>query len=333
MKNNPLITVIIPTYNRSDKIGAAINSVLNQTYQSIQLIVVDDGSEDDTKTLMKQFPAVEFIIQKHAGQAAARNNGLRRAKGVFIASLDSDDVWQPNFLQHCVEKIERDDLDFVFTNWIQQSHNNTTRNYLKTYPLLAPYVKKERQGWIDLDSANLKAIYLKGCPSPSSSALVRKSSLVSGWNEMIQIGDDWCLFLDMILNKECKAAISMDQLWTKNVNDLNIYDGRAWNEITELLYVRDVKRLIVRYKNILNEDEIKELQALHLRGMLSLAIYHLFKKGNIRLSSSLVKRSFSLNAYQSIKMFPEILKVFMDRQFTALEFPFLRTNLNTHNKI
>lgn len=87
MKNKPLVSVIIPTYNRAGKLPVAINSLLNQTYLNVQPIIVDDGSEDNTAELIKKYPQIEYVLQEHAGQAAARNNGLRHAKGTIIASF------------------------------------------------------------------------------------------------------------------------------------------------------------------------------------------------------------------------------------------------------
>ena len=77
----PLVSVIIPTYNRASIVGKAIDSVLNQTYTNIQLIVIDDGSDDDTVTFIKNYPQVEYVLQEHNGQGRARNNGLKHAKG------------------------------------------------------------------------------------------------------------------------------------------------------------------------------------------------------------------------------------------------------------
>src|SRR5690606_5171341 len=102
MTIEPLVSVIIPTYNRAERVGDAIKSALNQTYKNVQIVVVDDGSADGTSDyIISHFPQVDFIQQQHAGQAAARNNGLRNAKGDIIANLDSDDIWEPDFLFFC----------------------------------------------------------------------------------------------------------------------------------------------------------------------------------------------------------------------------------------
>src|SRR5882724_11828327 len=117
MTNGALVSIIMPTYNRVDKIATAIESVLKQTYCNFQLIISDDGSTDGTGDfILKSYPQVDYIFSNHAGQAAARNKGLSLAKATIIASLDSDDKWGPEFLETCVTKLEADNLDFVFTN-------------------------------------------------------------------------------------------------------------------------------------------------------------------------------------------------------------------------
>ena len=90
-----LVSVVIPTYNRAQIIGRAIESVLAQTYNRVEVVVVDDGSADGTREIVDSYgPGVTYVRQTNAGVSAARNCGLRQARGEFIAFLDSDDVWQ-----------------------------------------------------------------------------------------------------------------------------------------------------------------------------------------------------------------------------------------------
>ena len=91
-----LVSVLIPTYNRAYIICSAIDSVLAQTYKNIEVVVVDDGSTDNTRELLARYgDAVRYIYQPNAGLAAARNTGLAAARGEFIALQDSDDLWLP----------------------------------------------------------------------------------------------------------------------------------------------------------------------------------------------------------------------------------------------
>ena len=91
---NPLVSVIIPTFNRSALLAAAIDSVRAQTYAPIEIIVVDDGCTDDTsKVLRRSGPGIRAVRQDNAGPAAARNRGLAHARGEIIMFLDSDVVY------------------------------------------------------------------------------------------------------------------------------------------------------------------------------------------------------------------------------------------------
>ncbi len=97
----PQISVIIPTHNREKFIGAAIQSVFNQTWKDFEIIVVDDGSVDNTKDLIHSYHSekIAYINLKQGGPGWARNNGIGRAKGDVVAFLDSDDIWEPNKLE------------------------------------------------------------------------------------------------------------------------------------------------------------------------------------------------------------------------------------------
>jgi len=105
MKND-FITVVIPTYNRATFLKDAIDSVLAQTFLDFELIVVDDGSTDDTPKLLSSYNnKVRVITQTNQGPSAARNRGIEAAKGKWIAFLDSDDVWKPDKLKKQVRFI------------------------------------------------------------------------------------------------------------------------------------------------------------------------------------------------------------------------------------
>ena len=102
MQPKPLISVIIPTYNRAAYLGRALNSVLAQSYENIEVIVIDDASVDDTGSAVKEIPDARLTYIRHdtnKGGAEARNTGIRAAKGEYIAFQDSDDEWVPDKLE------------------------------------------------------------------------------------------------------------------------------------------------------------------------------------------------------------------------------------------
>jgi len=94
------VTVVIPAYNRAEWLPISVGSVLAQTVQPLEVLIVDDGSTDNTAEVCAGFPApVRYIRQPNAGVSAARNRGMREARGDFIALLDSDDLWEPAKLE------------------------------------------------------------------------------------------------------------------------------------------------------------------------------------------------------------------------------------------
>lgn len=102
-----LISVIIPTYNRAHCIESCLQSVLDQTYENFEVILVDDGSTDNTyEVVQPYFDRIRYIHQPNRGIAVARNKGIEAAKGDWIALQDSDDIWHPGNLQHCVDGVE-----------------------------------------------------------------------------------------------------------------------------------------------------------------------------------------------------------------------------------
>ncbi len=120
MASSPFFSVITPTYNRSKYIVKAIESVLAQTFQEFELIIVDDGSEDDTESLVVPFintdSRVQYIKQENKGRSTARNVGIEAAKGEYICFLDSDDIWLPKHLQLIFDGTEKvSEPSFIFT--------------------------------------------------------------------------------------------------------------------------------------------------------------------------------------------------------------------------
>jgi glycosyltransferase involved in cell wall biosynthesis len=302
-----LVTIIIPTYNRATKISDAIQSALNQTYQHTQIIVIDDGSTDNTVEVLKKYPKIEYYYKENGGQASARNLGLKNAKGSIIASLDSDDIWYPDFLTKCVEKLESEQLDFVFANWDQETREGNNWDFLINDPFLKPYFEKKIGHWVNLEYSETRDLYIKACPSPSSSVVMRKSSIISGWDEKIKIGDDWCMYLDMILSKECHIAFTLEKLWHKRVDDINIYDGRKWSEVLEFLYVADLKRKMARFNHLLTKIELKLLQERYMASLVELSKHNLVRRFKVFTSFNLLGESLAMNIPFTLKTIPSVL--------------------------
>jgi glycosyltransferase involved in cell wall biosynthesis len=234
-----LVSVIIPTYNRADYVVEALRSAKAQTHPLKQIIVVDDGSCDDTARRVAEVGGVEYYYQANSGQGAARNRGLRLARGEYVASLDSDDLWDEDFLARSVECLEAHRLDFAFTNWTKvrggQSHPSEWLRDGKW----RMYQKRRQGEWSLLAPAEVRELFLKMCPAPSSSLLIRRDSIASGWGEHMRIADDWYMLLEMALRRPCRAAFSLTPRWRKRTDGRNVYDGRPFAEAAEKLHLHD----------------------------------------------------------------------------------------------
>ena len=107
---NPLLSIVISCYNDANYIEQAVSSALNQTYSNKEIIVIDDGSNIETKAVLKKLePKITILItQDNQGQSIARNNGIRKAKGEYILNLDSDDFFEITFCEKAINKFEED---------------------------------------------------------------------------------------------------------------------------------------------------------------------------------------------------------------------------------
>lgn len=123
-----MISVIIPLYNKQNSIKRTIESVLEQTFLDFELIVVDDGSTDDSAKIVQKFKDKRIVLiqQKNAGVAAARNLGINAANGEYIALLDGDDEWLPDFLSTQLSLAQRyENCDVFAVNYQFRSHDGT----------------------------------------------------------------------------------------------------------------------------------------------------------------------------------------------------------------
>lgn len=123
-----MTTVIIPSYNRADIIQKSIMSVLNQTISNLELIVVDDGSDDDTELKVKEIKdnRLRYIkLEKNSGACAARNKGICEAKGKYIAFQDSDDTWVKDKLEKQIAFMENKQADMVYCGMSRHIGNKT----------------------------------------------------------------------------------------------------------------------------------------------------------------------------------------------------------------
>ena len=250
-----LVSVIIPTYNRADYVVEALRSAKAQTYPLKQIIVVDDGSCDDTARRVAEVGGVEYYYQANTGQGAARNRGLRLARGEYVASLDSDDLWDEDFLARSVECLEAHQLDFAFTNWTKVRGGQLHPSEWLRDGKWGVYQKRRQGEWSFLTPAEVRKLFLKRCPAPSSSLLIRRSSIASGWGDHMWIADEWYMIVEMALRRPCRAAFSLTPRWRKRIDGRNVYDGRPFAEAAKKLHLHDYPVFRRDFRSLLTRRE------------------------------------------------------------------------------
>ena len=166
--NGPLVSVILPVYNRASWVARAVESVHAQTHRDLELLVVDDGSTDGTRRVLDGLvPRVRVLKQSHAGAEAARNLGLEHARGEFVAFIDSDDVWYADRLSRQLPLFRRAEVGVVFGN-------AALVDYRRTPPLR---LKRTFFDGVRPSRGRVTGELARGCFLPFSSVLVRRRCL------------------------------------------------------------------------------------------------------------------------------------------------------------
>lgn len=182
------VTVIIPTYNRAGLLCNAIESVLGQTYGDYELLIVDDGSTDETRSVVGGYAddRIRYLYKENGGVSSARNVGIARAEGGAVAFLDSDDTWEPGYLQTMNDALTRHpDVGVVYTT-VNQCYSDGRTDYEHR----AEYC---RSGWI------FEALFLKSFIYVQA-AMFRKTCLTGIlFDETVNRCDDIDFFLRLSL--------------------------------------------------------------------------------------------------------------------------------------
>ena len=222
--NKPLVSVVIPLFNKEEYISTTLNSVIAQTYANIEVIVIDDSSTDEGLDLAQhvlnshrnRFSNIRLITQSNTGQAAARNEGIGSASGKYVAFLDADDVWHPDKISKQVTYLEENrSKDIVFCNYFMVFENSSKVKAIRLFP-----IDKKIKSW--LLTTGYGGLL-------ESTGLARKDSLMrlGGFDQNLQM----CGGLDLAFRfSDLKTAGSVDEYlcgyrvtaggWHNNKSDL-----------------------------------------------------------------------------------------------------------------
>lgn len=184
----PVISVIMPNYNGGQFLLRAIESVLRQSFDRLELILVDDGSDDDSLAIARtvEDARVRVIEQNHEGVCAARNRGIREARGACIAFLDSDDTWAPDCLERLHDALSRTpDGALAYCGW---------QNVGLAGERGKPYIPSE------YEIPEKMELWLQNCRWPIHAALTRTTAIrgVGGFNPQFPTSEDFLLWLQIV---------------------------------------------------------------------------------------------------------------------------------------
>ncbi len=189
--NNELVSVIMPCFNSARFVAESIGSVFSQSYLNIELIVIDDGSEDNSLEILTQLAEqhidkLTVLRQPNLGPYPARNLGLSHAKGEYIAFLDSDDYWDKEFVSRLYSSLQENSADVAYCGWQNVGDVKPERNK----PYLPPAYEE----------SDLFRAFLEGCPWPIHAALIKRKMIekIGGFSERYFTSLDYDLWIRLL---------------------------------------------------------------------------------------------------------------------------------------
>ncbi|HME54290.1 MAG TPA: glycosyltransferase family A protein [Candidatus Lokiarchaeia archaeon] len=293
---NTLISVIIPTFNRANLIPLTIKSVLNQTYSNLEILVIDDGSTDDTERIVKSIKDERIRYYKivHKGfPAPARNRGITEAHGEYIAMLDSDDLWVPRKLELQIKPLQSNpNLVLISTNF--QRYPGGTKPELKLRKNTTITFKKLISFNIIVNSS---VLFRKN--------IVDKIGFLDEGSELKSV-EDFDYWLRILHEQDKSILIMKDILTIYRIHEKNISDiSQPLAPLKELKYLLHIyNKYINEHQDIINNIIRKKLSFSHY----NLMKFHLVH-GDIKLITYLKEKN--LTPYYKIKgiLFILILKL------------------------
>ena len=217
-----LTSVIIPTYNRAGYLTLTVESALAQEGVEVEVIIIDDGSTDDTRAVVETRKEawgerVRYVWQENAERCVARNHGLRLSRGEFVAFLDSDDLWRPNHLRTCVEALRKNPS--AAAAYAEYGQIDAESRVIRTLVARPAYTADELKRELCLKSLIL-------CPTE---VVVRRSALDTAYGstdvfdlEMV-IFEDWLVWTTLLLTSEF-VGTGEQTTWHR------LHGGNSWGD-------------------------------------------------------------------------------------------------------
>lgn len=249
----PMVSIIIPVYNRADKILYTLQSAVNQIYNNFEIVIIDDGSTDDTRSVVNKFindngyNNLHYYYQNNAGVSIARNNGIGFSKGEYICFLDSDDYLFPNKLEKQISEMEPgDDLSVASFEFFDVDNNCSTSRTIERFydDVVEDYLANK-------------------CKLHTSSYLINRNILLKHnikFREGCSWGEDVEFFVKVLLKSESvryTEAVLHKYIFSTN-ESLSTFNNKKitqeifiWNQILEWLKENTTNQKYLRYKKLI----------------------------------------------------------------------------------
>ncbi len=252
--NSPLVSVIIPAFNAGGFISETLDSVFAQAYRPMEVIVVDDGSDDKTSKIVKNYQPdkqdrLVYIYQKNSGPSAARNAGIRKSNGKYITFLDADDLWPKGKLQKQVELMEGNkEVVLLFGNVKRFSEERGIAESM----FIRRQITKDFFG----DKFYVKDAYRKLLTRnfiPTGTVIIRREYFQNGviFDENLKLVEDWDLWLRIAMNDT--MAYSTDVWELKRDHKKNVSHN---NEAMQLAMIEVLKKHEQNFEPYLRKNSL-----------------------------------------------------------------------------
>ena len=269
---NNLFSIIIPTYNRSGSLPNAIDSVLQQEAGNWDLIIIDDGSTDDTQAVIQNYlrdKRIKYSFQRNSGVSAARNKGIELARGNYVIFLDSDDLFLPGLIS-TLNTIEIENFDLVF--W----------EVKKLFPDHSEIWKAQK---LERIYNNITATFLAGSVCYKKEALIKSG----GYDKELKFGENYELGMRIAQMENLKYKLITSPYLIYHVSDVR-KNSKPSQKIESLKY------LLEKHSQLYSEDVLSYSRLLYQLGYLSEKLKNK-KKAKSYFKKALLVRPFYMKAF------------------------------------
>ena len=288
----PKVSAIIATYNRADCLAKAVDSIFTQNFRDFEVIIVNDGSTDNTEEILIPYKdRIKYIYQGNAGVAGARNRGLVEARGEYIAFLDSDDAWLPHRLQAGVNVLDlHPDIDLVFSRAVIMKDGEKFKAYFGGIPFWAMESKEK----------TFRYLFFFGHKIPTSSVLMRKKIFEAGYSfeKKYAIGEDYAFYLS--LATFFKFFFYSEPLVLLTYSEKHLTSDIKKTQTLEKNVIKDSYVLYNKKMGLSSGDLRKSLSNSYTRDALKYFKLHCYGKCLVAFTRAFLYSCINLTLYSTI---------------------------------